>query len=121
MVCNLWSGKSILCGERKRVCFSVGRERKGFFVCFRTFGGLSPFVGGGVWCLELVVLDFDTEELGEFVLADGLVVEVDLALDCPQEPLEAEGEDSVEDFLLGHAFEAGVSGLRHLLVLRCLK
>ena len=86
------------------------------------FGVLSHFWWAfalccGVWCLELVVLVLDTEDLGEFVLADGIVGELDLVLDGLEEPLEAEDEDSVEDFLLGHAFEAGVSGLLHLLVL----
>jgi hypothetical protein len=74
----------------------------------------------GVWCLELVVLIvhvFASKDLGEFVLANGIVGELDLVLDGLEEPLEAEDEDSVEDFLLGHAFEAGVPGLLHLLVL----
>jgi len=64
----------------------------------------------GVWCLELVVLIvhvFASKDLGEFVLANDLGFELDLALDSPEEFFEGEDEDSVEDFLLGHAFEAG--------------
>jgi hypothetical protein len=105
--------KSICRRERKRVSPLEERERG-------VFGVLSHFWWAfalccGVWCLELVVFVFASKDLGEFVLANGIVGELDLALDGLEEPLEADDEDIVEDFLLGHAFEAGVLQLLDLV------
>ena len=116
MVCVMVGDKSICRRERKRVSPLEERERG-------VFGVLSHFWWAfalccGVWCLELVVLIvlvFASKDLGEFVLANDLGFEVDLALDGLEGPLEADDEDSVEDFLLGHAFEAGVLQLLALV------
>jgi len=104
-ICNPWVVSRYV-GEREKGFLPWKREKGGFWCAFALLVGFCPLLG--VWCLELVVLVFASKDLGEFVLADGLGFEVDLALDGLEEPLEADDEYIVEDFLLGHAFEAGV-------------